>query len=102
MAWIYNKYTDKDLPPVKRNLKRVGDWAISAAIIGWVGLSVVSCGSAIYPQADQGVTPATKGVSHGQGLYETTVTLKDGREVECLVYAYGSAGGLDCDWEGAK
>lgn len=32
---------------------------------------------------------------------EVTVTLKDGRTMECLHYGRGY-GSLDCNWEGAK
>ncbi|UUX60154.1 hypothetical protein [Glutamicibacter halophytocola] len=33
-------------------------------------------------------------------LYEENVTLRDGRELTCIVYARGYKGGVSCDWEG--
>ena len=35
-------------------------------------------------------------------LTEESITLSDGREVVCVVYKHGRAGGLSCDWEGGK
>nr|DAL41027.1 MAG TPA_asm: hypothetical protein [Caudoviricetes sp.] len=36
------------------------------------------------------------------GLKENRVNLTDGRTVTCVVYRGGYAGGVSCDWEGAK
>lgn len=36
-------------------------------------------------------------------LDERTIILSDGREITCVVYKAGRAGGLSCDWmEGKK
>ncbi|AIY01197.1 hypothetical protein ART_1598 [Arthrobacter sp. PAMC 25486] len=35
-------------------------------------------------------------------IEERHVTLNDGREITCLRYKSGYAGGLSCDWAGAK
>ncbi|WP_443460607.1 hypothetical protein [Glutamicibacter arilaitensis] len=34
-------------------------------------------------------------------LYERQVTLRDGRELTCIVYTSSHKGGVSCDWEGA-
>lgn len=36
------------------------------------------------------------------GLKERTATLEDGRKVVCLTWKRGYAGGMSCDWAGAK
>ena len=36
-------------------------------------------------------------------LYESVVTLSDGRKVLCVTYESGrNAGGVSCDWDSAK
>lgn len=35
-------------------------------------------------------------------LYEKHIKLNDGRTVTCVTYKAGYAGGLSCDWDGAK
>lgn len=35
-------------------------------------------------------------------LYETEITLSDGRTVTCITYKDGYAGGTSCDWDRAK
>ena len=36
------------------------------------------------------------------GLEQNTIELKDGRQVTCVVYKAGYAGGLSCDWDNAE
>lgn len=38
----------------------------------------------------------------GEATTERTHHLRDGREVVCLHWKQANAGGLACDWEGAK
>lgn len=33
---------------------------------------------------------------------EETFTMKDGREVQCVVFQAINEGGIDCDWNGVK
>lgn len=47
-----------------------------------------------------GVADAETGES--TGLEQNTIELKDGRQVTCVVYKAGYAGGLSCDWDNAK
>lgn len=47
-----------------------------------------------------GVADTETGVS--TGLEQNTISLKDGRQVTCVVYKAGYAGGLSCDWDNAK
>lgn len=42
------------------------------------------------------------GVPAGGSLHELHRTLEDGRAVTCIMYKGGYAGGLSCDWEGAR
>lgn len=35
-------------------------------------------------------------------LVESTILLRDGREVTCVAYHEYRAGGVSCDWEGAN
>ncbi len=35
-------------------------------------------------------------------LRQESITLQDGRTVQCVIYASGYKGGLSCDWEGAR
>ncbi|MFJ6532468.1 hypothetical protein [Microbacterium sp. NPDC091662] len=64
--------------------------AVAAAA---VALALVGCGPA------RGVEDA--GESSGR-IYQSTERLADGRSVTCLVYKSGYAGGLSCDWAGAR
>lgn len=34
-------------------------------------------------------------------LFENHLTLKDGREVTCIIHSDYNQGGVSCDWEGA-
>lgn len=61
--------------------------AVAALIAATVGL--VACSPA---------DPA----SDSDRIRETTERLSDGRTVTCLAYKSGYAGGLSCDWEGAR
>lgn len=58
---------------------------MAAAVIA-AALALTGCGNA-------GVT------NSGNGINTFTVTLSDGRQVECVGL---SSGGVDCDWEGSK
>lgn len=58
---------------------------IAAAAI-MLALALTGC-------ANQGMTGS------GNGINTFTVTLSDGRTVECVSI---SAGGVDCDWEGSR
>ncbi len=48
-----------------------------------------------------GATSTAGGIETGstRALYEVLVPLSDGRTVACIKY---SAGGLSCDWAGAR
>lgn len=37
-----------------------------------------------------------------KSVFEKTAKLSDGRTVTCIVFKFGYAGGLSCDWGGAK
>lgn len=60
------------------------------AAIALVALALTGCG------VDE------QGNKRMDGLKENRVNLTDGRTVTCVVYRGGYAGGLSCDWEGAK
>ncbi len=35
-------------------------------------------------------------------LRQESITLDDGRTVQCVIYASGYKGGVSCDWESAR
>lgn len=63
-------------------------------------LALSSCGSA----SDESTVPSpgTSDVDSGGELSEQSITLRDGREVTCVVYASYKSGGLSCDWNPSK
>lgn len=61
-----------------------------AAVMTMTALLLAGCGAA----------DVSTGV--GTGLGESTIVLKDGRQVTCVVYKRANAGGLSCDWDNAK
>lgn len=67
--------------------------ALSAAVLA---LTLTGCGETAPDE------PGQAPVVVGDGMYVKTVDLPDGREVTCVVYAGYKAGGLSCDWDGAR
>lgn len=39
--------------------------------------------------------------THEKNLTSRVITV-DGRDVTCVIYKAGNAGGVSCDWEGAR
>lgn len=59
-------------------------------------LALTGCGTGGSPENDDNAGGKSK------ALYERSITLTDGRDVTCVVYGSGHAGGLSCDWENAQ
>ena len=68
--------------------------ALAAAAV--VAISLAGCGSGGSPETDSNAGGTSS------YLYERSVTLTDGRQVTCIVYIAGYAGGVDCDWDNAR
>ena len=59
-------------------------------VVAVAALLLTGCGAA---DADTGKST---------NLSEKKIALKDGRQVTCVVYKAGYAGGLSCDWDNAE
>lgn len=59
------------------------------ALMALAVLTLVGCGSLVDPLAS----------GKDNEIGEMTVTLKDGRILECLRYSAGNQGSIDCNWE---
>lgn len=60
-------------------------------LIGLVGCSVTDSGSKVRPEVD------------ATGDFESArINLPDGRVVTCVIWKFGRAGGMSCDWDNAK
>ena len=66
---------------------------VALAIAAAVAISLAGCGSGGSPETD------SKAGGTSSYLYEGSVTLTDGRQVTCIVNAWG---GVDCDWDNAR
>lgn len=71
------------------------------ALLGAVALalSLTACGSSATSDDSGGSSEPKK----DQELQESSITLKDGRKITCVVYKdeYYEQGGLSCDWASA-
>lgn len=63
----------------------------AVAVLAAAAMALTGCSSSIED-------PST---GEDTRITERHVTTQDGREVTCLVYTAGYAGGLSCDWDGA-
>lgn len=78
------------IDPSRRAGRRAVKRALAAAAIA-ASLVLTGCGL-----EDPGTElPAS-------GLKQRTATLEDGRKVVCLTWKRANAGGMSCDWAGAK
>ena len=65
--------------------------AAAATSIALVAAALVGCSAG---GSEQGAST--------DKLRQESITLEDGRTVQCVIYASGYKGGLSCDWEGAQ
>ncbi len=64
---------------------------------------LLAAAAVIAALAVSGCSEAASGtVRVGDELTERTATLTDGRKVTCLTWKRMNAGGMSCDWAGAK
>lgn len=68
------------------------------------GVAGLALALALLPGCASGGNPANDAGagSNSDRLYERTITLTDGRTITCVVHQSGNAGGVSCDWDGAR
>ena len=65
------------------------------AAVGALALGLAGCSSA--PSSYQS-NPDNEQEAYSDSLYESTITLKDGRKITCIILDIYEGGGLSCDW----
>lgn len=69
---------------------------LAAVVALTAALALTGCATGGSPESDDNAGRKS------DTLYERAIDLTDGRTVTCVVYRWGYAGGVSCDWAGAS
>lgn len=75
---------------------------IAVGLVGLVMMVIAACGSSapVAPEPENNNPEDSLGESANGYLVEEQIVLQDGRTVICISDRY--AGGVSCDWQGAR